>query len=246
MRVLIVDDEKPARDYLRRLLGDHPEIEVVGEAGDGLSALALTDELNPDLLLLDIRMPGLNGLAVAHQLTTREDPPRVIFVTAYDEHALEAFEAQAVDYLVKPADKKRLAKTLQKLKAPADNQRVLRALSALGQRKLQKIALLHEVKQVRFMIGWEEMIFLTSRKEKTYVMTDRGELRSMETLAGLAGHLPETFCRTHRSYLVNLERVEQIQPWSNGAYNLVLRGCREHIPLSRGYAREFKALVNWT
>lgn len=246
MKILVVDDEPPARDYLKRLLGAFPEVEVIGEAGDGLTALELVERLQPDVIMLDIRMPGLSGLEVAHQLTARENPPRVVFVTAYDEHALEAFETQAVDYLVKPADGKRLRKTLERLKQPVDTEGVLRALSSLGQKRLQKIALLNEVKQVRIMVSWEQIIFLTSRNEKTYVTTDKGELRSMETLAALGESLPATFARTHRSYLVNLERVEQIQPWGNGAYNLVLRGIKEMIPLSRGYAKAFKESVNWS
>ena len=241
----MVDDEAPAREYLQSLLRGFPEIEVVGEAGDGLSALRMIDEKKPDAVFLDIRMPRLNGLEVAQQLTLRESPPRIVFVTAYDEHALEAFESEAVDYLVKPCTTKRLKKAVQKLAKPASDQNIAGAVRRLGQKNLQKLALLHETKKVRFMIGWDEIIFMTSRDEKTYVITDRGELRAMENLGALAECLPSTFFRTHRSYVVNLERVEQIQPWGNGAYNLVLKGVSEVIPLSRGYAGAFKEAVNW-
>ena len=222
------------------------QAEVIGEAGDGISALQKIQELQPEVVLLDIRMPQMTGLEVAHQLSAWAQAPKVIFVTAYDEHAIEAFEAQAVDYLVKPASQKRLRKALENLREPIEQAQMLKALTALGQRELQKIALLHEVKQVRFMVAWKDIIYLTSRNEKTYVVTEKGELRSMETLSGLAALLPKTFCRTHRSYFVNLERVDQIQPWANGAYNLLLKGVKKMIPLSRGYAKEFKALVNWT
>jgi two-component system response regulator LytT len=245
VRVLIVDDEAPAREYLQSLLRGFPQIEVVGEAGDGLTALNLVDSEQPDVLFLDIRMPGLDGLEVAQQLSLRESSPRIVFVTAYDEHALEAFESEAVDYLVKPCTTKRLKKAIQKLERPVSSQNVAGAVRKLGQKSLRKLALLHEVKKVRFMIAWDEIIFLTSRNEKTYVATDRGELRAMETLGVLAEVLPDTFCRSHRSYVVNLDRVEQIQPWGNGAYNLVLRGVKETIPLSRGYAKNFKDAVNW-
>ena len=114
MRILVVDDEAPARDRLKRLLREFTEVEVVGEAADGKAALAATAELQPDLILLDIRMPGMDGMEAARHLATLPQPPRVIFTTAYGEHALEAFEAQAIDYLVKPVRKERLAQALER------------------------------------------------------------------------------------------------------------------------------------
>ncbi len=241
MKILIVDDEAPAREYLRSLLEDL-EVEVIEEACDGPDALAQAARF--DLVLLDIRMPGMSGLEVAQALVGFQPAPRIIFVTAYDQHAVRAFELEAVDYLVKPVSPKRLTRALERVRQQPRPD-LTRLLSHLTGKKLEKIALLDETRQVRLMVPWDEIIWVSSEKEKTYAVTDRGRLRAMETLTGLEAHLPDTFLRTHRSYLVNLDRVEQIQPWGNGAYNLVMRGYADPIPLSRSYAKAFKDRVNW-
>ena len=113
MRLLIVDDEQPARDRLRRILEEEDEYEVVGEAGNGLDAIAMAARLEPDAVLLDIRMPGLTGIETAHHLNSLEQPPAVVFTTAYDEYAVEAFEARAIGYVLKPVRRKRVIAALQ-------------------------------------------------------------------------------------------------------------------------------------
>ena len=113
MKILIVDDEKPARDRLRQLVEDLGGHDVVGEAGNGEEALSLTDELGPDVVLLDIRMPGMDGIETAHHLNTMSDPPAVVFATAYDEYAIDAFDARAIGYVLKPVRRERLERALE-------------------------------------------------------------------------------------------------------------------------------------
>lgn len=125
MKVLIVDDEKPARDRLRQLVGDFGEHEVVGEAGNGQQALALASTLNPDVVLLDIRMPGVDGIETAHHLNALDSPPAVVFTTAYDQYAIDAFEARAIGYVLKPVRRERLERALDHAARVSDRKSVV-------------------------------------------------------------------------------------------------------------------------
>lgn len=251
LRVLIVDDEAPARRLLMERLKEHPDLEVVGQAESGREALQKARELHPQAVFLDIQMPGLNGLDVAREFMQWETPPRVIFATAYEEHAIAAFELEALDYLLKPVERERLALAVEKLTRGNEEQdyleRVLRAVEAADRRSpLTRLALLDEVAQVRYVIGLEEVCFITTKSEKTYVHLEGRTLRCMETLQSLESRLPpDRFLRSHRAYLVNIDRVTKIAPWSSGTYNLTLRGVAQSIPLSRGQAPLFKERLGW-
>ncbi|MBI3927902.1 MAG: response regulator transcription factor [Armatimonadetes bacterium] len=247
MRALVVDDEPPARELLRELLSEW--VEVVGEAGSGETALEQIALLEPDVVFLDIHMPGKDGLALARELSEHDNPPRLVFVTAYDQHAVEAFRLEAVDYLLKPVDPERLRQTLQRLSREENAQellgRLLRAADRLQGRSLERLALLDERSGVRHVMELSRIGWITSRDEKTYVFAEGRELRCMDTMSGLEGRLGERFLRTHRSFIVNLDRVVEVVPWGNGAYNLRLAGWEGEIPLSRRHAPLFKARVGW-
>lgn len=226
MRVLIVDDEAPARMRLRRLLGELPQVEVVGEASDGAMALQLAAQLGPDALFLDVQMPEVSGLDVAASLP---DPrPVVVFVTAFDHYALQAFEADAIDYLLKPVEPERLARAVAKLLAREVRQRERTAVPA--QLLIADRGRTHVVR--RDEIDWLEAA-------DNYVTVHAGgrALLMRRTLAGLLCDLGEGFARTHRSAAVALAQVAAVLPRDKGDATLRLRGGAE-VPCSRQYRAE--------
>lgn len=251
LKTLIVDDEAPARQFLAEHLGQESQIEIVGQASSGREALEMISKLQPDVIFLDIQMPGLNGLDVARELAGREAVPRVVFVTAFEEHAIKAFELEAVDYLLKPVEPSRLKATLKRLERDSMQRPNLQRLLGLLEQKepeppLTRLALLDEVAQVRFVVSLNDICYITSKDDKTYVHLEERALRSMDSLGVLEKRLPgDQFLRSHRAYLINLHRVLKISPWSSGTYNLTLRGVKEPLPLSRGQAPIFKAKLGW-
>lgn len=226
MRVLIVDDEKPARDKLRRLLAQEAGIDAIEEAPDGFDALERIEAFRPDALFLDIAMPELSGIELAASLP---DPaPAIVFVTAYDEYALRAFDAGAIDYLLKPYDAARLARAVRRLReriaAPA-----AQALPALPLQQL----LVSERGATRVVpvaeIGWIE-----SADNYVALHTPSGSPLLRQTLAGLAERLEPAFLRCHRRAAVQLAWIERVVPLDKGDCELLLRGGAR-VPCSRQY-----------
>ncbi|HZN11570.1 MAG TPA: LytTR family DNA-binding domain-containing protein [Blastocatellia bacterium] len=241
MRVLIADDEPLARRRLRELLADDPEVEVVGECASGEAALAAVRAQAPDLVFLDIEMPGLDGLAVSAALGG-ERGPLVIFVTAYDQYAVKAFELRAVDYLLKPFDWERFDRALGRAKgqwrarqAPEASEQILALLGELKAppRYLERLAIRSDGR-VRLWRA-EEIDWIEA--EGNYVRVHAGKLSALvrETLSGLEARLdPRRFTRIHRSQIVNLDRIQELHPWSHHDYRVVLRDGTE-LTLSRSY-----------
>jgi two-component system, LytTR family, response regulator len=249
IRTLIVDDEPLARDCVRLALGNQPGIELVGECGDGPSAVAAIRRSVPDLIFLDVQMPGLDGFGVVEQVGPHQMPP-VVFVTAYDTHALRAFSLHAVDYLLKPFDDRRFAETLAHVRRQLRQARE----SELGRRL---VALLGELRPVgesaaspsrghasRILVRQEERLeFLPVdavdwlEAAGNYVRVhvgDRSEL-VRTTLSGLLEQLdPAVFLRIHRSVIVNVTRVRAIHPWFGGDYVATLADGQE-LRVSRSY-----------
>ena len=224
MRLLIVDDEAPARARLRRLLAAHADVHVVGEASDGEQALATVASLSPDALLLDIQMPGLGGLDVAASLP---DPaPAVVFVTAYDRYALPAFDAAAVDYLLKPVEPERLARALQRLRE--------RTAPATAPSRPAPAQLLIPDRGRLHVVACAEILWLEAADN--YVVVHTGERAPLmrRTLAGLLHDLGSGFVRTHRSAAVALAHVQAVQPRERGDGSVLLRGGQQ-VPCSRQY-----------
>lgn len=237
MNVLIVDDEKPARERLRHLLAELPDIETVGEAADGLQALENLARQATDVVLLDIRMPELDGLAVARQLASQPRPPAVIFVTAYGEHALEAFETHAVDYLVKPVRGERLAKALQAARRLTRAQ--LQALSDAPPKGRQQ--LLARVAGKTRLVAIEDVLFF--RAEDKYVSVHHlgGEFVIEDALKGLEEEFGARFVRIHRNALVAVAAVVGLEKTAHGHQLLLKDGTR--LDVSRRHVRQVKALL---
>jgi two-component system response regulator AlgR len=234
LRVLVVDDEPPARDRLRRLLAEVPGVAVVGEAGHGLEALELCGRLDPDVVLLDVRMPGMDGIEAARHLAALEDPPAVVFTTAYEEHAVEAFEAQAVGYLLKPVRQEKLARALRHAARVAGTQLARVAeLASPGRRREHLCARLGD--QLR-LIPLDDVYYFMAGQKYVTVRHRGGSDLIEESLRSLAGEFAPEFVRVHRNALVALRWVGAVERDAEGHYHVRLRECDETLPVSRRHA----------
>ncbi|MES2732817.1 MAG: response regulator [Bacteroidota bacterium] len=239
MRALIIDDERLARSELRRMLEVFPRIDIVGEAVNAEEALQKIDELSPDLLFLDIQMPGKNGFELLSSLEGKV--PDVIFTTAYDEYALKAFEFNALDYLLKPIDSQRLAEAIQKVD---ENERH-------EVQKKENIKILTEHDQV-FVKDGEKCWFVKLGKVRLFesmgnyvrLHFDDQKPLILKSLNTLEERLDiNTFFRANRKHIINLQWIEKIEPWFSGGLQVTLRGG-DKIEISRRQAIRFKELLS--
>ena len=223
IRVLIVDDEAPARDKLRRWLGTHADIDIAGEAADGLAAASAIDSLKPDAVFLDIQMPGLSGLEVAAQLES-DTAPLLVFVTAYDEHAIRAFDLNAVDYLLKPYDRDRLEKTLQRLRERRGSPATPSAVQvARTQTRSSERLLVPRGEQLE-LIEAGNIHWLEADDNYVHVHTAATRYIVRRTLADLLSQLGEQrFIRIHKSTAVNIAEVASLSPLFKGDHEVRLR-----------------------
>jgi two-component system response regulator AlgR len=242
LSVLIVDDEPPARDRLERLVGELPGWAVAAACGSGLEALDLVTTLRPAVVLLDIRMPGMTGIETARHLNTFERPPAVVFTTAYDQYALQAFESQAVGYLLKPVRRARLVEALQHAARLSPPQ--LKQLSArerpLGRRLHVAIAARDRLR----LIAVRDILFFRAEQKYVTVRHPGGEDLIDESLRHLAEEFREHFVRAHRSLLVNIAHIESLERDPDGTHNLRLRNYRDPLPVSRRQLGELKKRLN--
>ncbi len=236
LRTLIVDDEPPARARLRAMLGEIKDVSVIGEAGNGREALTLCGELSPDLVLMDIRMPGMNGIEAARHLTTLARPPAIIFATAYDEYALEAFETQALGYLLKPVRREKLARAVRHAARVASPQLLRLARQAgLGQRREQICARLGE--ELRLIRVAD--IFYFAADQKYVTVRHRGGFDLIEeSLRALAEEFSPEFIRVHRNSVVSMAHVRALERTPEGQYLVTFNDCDETLPVSRRHASD--------
>ncbi len=250
VRALVVDDEQLAREELCFLLESVPEVEVVGQAQNGLEAVALVERLAPELLFLDIQMPGLDGFQVVRELMGRDDVPRFIFVTAYDRYAIKAFEVNAVDYLLKPVDKTRLGEAVSRITREMEGKPIAsqleRLLGALERTNTQK-RLVVKVSDRFMLVDASDVIYAMVEDGVVTIATDRVTGTSnVRTLDELAASLDDDmFWRVHRSYIVNLQRVKEVVPWFNRTIQLKMADRNKtEIPVSRSNTRRLKEHLN--
>jgi len=245
MRVLIADDEPPARAKLRRLLAREPDAEVVGEAADGEATVAAIETLRPDLVLLDVQMPRLDGFGVVERLGAMRMPP-VIFVTAHDTHAIRAFEVHALDYLLKPVSPERFHHAMTRLAAsgaagetaaprPGLAGRLDALLQAVGRSGGYAGQLLVEDGRRALFLRVERIDRLHAERNYVRVVAGAESFRLRGTLAALLARLdPGQFLRIGRSDVVRLDAVKELHPWSHGDYRVVMRDGTE-LTWSRRY-----------
>jgi two-component system LytT family response regulator len=250
IRTLIVDDEPLARERVKRFLGEESDIEIVGEAADGREAVEKIRTLRPDLVFLDIQIPELDGFGVLEEVGASR-LPAVIFITAYDQYALKAFDFHALDYLLKPYDRERFRRALERARAQiaagksSDLDERLRALLEnfkSGQKHLERLMIKSQGRV--FFLRADEIDWIEA--EGNYVRLHAGRDTHMlrETMNHLASRLdPEKFLRIHRSTLVNIERIKELQPMFSGDYTVVLRDGTQ-LTLSRTYRDHFLELFD--
>jgi DNA-binding LytR/AlgR family response regulator len=252
-RAVIVDDEKPARDRLRRLLGEHADFDLVGEAADAASAAALIDRERPDVAFLDVQMPEGDGFEVLRRIRHR---PRVIFTTAYDRYAVPAFEVNSLDYLLKPFSRERLAAALARARealragAAPPSQEILRLLEEIRTRAQGQPAppLRIPVRRAAKIVLLEpaEVLWFEAEETIVFARTVEGRLLVERTLNELEAQLAPAFFRTHRAYLVNVSRIAEILPGDGGAARIVMNDPQKSVvPMSRRQARLLREIIPW-
>ncbi len=243
-----MDDERLALEEIQYQLETIPEIEIIGQGRNGPEAIRLVQELEPDLMFLDVQMPGLNGFEVVEQLIKMDNLPQVVFVTAYDQYAVKAFEVNVVDYLLKPVEKNRLEKAIQRVRYQLESktvseQKIRELLSMMNGTPHKRAKLLIKDKSRNIMVDSEEIIYATVSDGIVSVSSRdlRGET-NYRTLEDLQAYLdPQSFWRVHRSYLVNINRIKEVIPWFNRTLQLKMNDRQEtEIPVSRAHAKRFK------
>ena len=246
IRTLVVDDEPLARERLTALLAAEADIEVVGQCRDGEEAVTAIVDHTPDLVFLDVQMPALNGFEVIEAVGS-EKMPLIIFVTAYDQHALKAFQVRALDYLLKPFDRERFQDALQRARTQIQREET----GDIGRRLLALVKDLRrdQPKTDRLVVKSGGRLFFLRTDEVDWIEASGNYVRLhvgpvshllRETMNAIEGRLDgEKFFRIHRSRIVNMERIQEMQPWLNGEYAVVLRdGTR--LTLSRGYREKLQ------
>jgi two-component system response regulator LytT len=251
---VIADDEQPARDELAYLLRAFPAVDVLGQARNGVETVALVRELNPQLVFLDVEMPGLDGLGVIKKLVEKKARlPYFIFVTAYDQYAVRAFEVSAIDYLLKPIARSRLERAIGKVR------RVMEATEST-QEKLDRLMKLFEERPIpqksKLVVRSGGRLSLVDSDEVIYASIEDGVIsivtRDLEghsnfrTMEELQANLdPRTFWRVHRSYLINTNRIREVVPWFKSSYQLKMDDRKQtEIPVSRAQTRKLRELLN--
>ncbi|HOV80410.1 MAG TPA: LytTR family DNA-binding domain-containing protein [Bacillota bacterium] len=263
LKVLIVDDEYPARQELRYALSNFDNVEIVGEAANAQEALALIKALDYQILFLDISMPGMSGLELGAAIQELPRRPYIIFVTAYDEYAVSAFEVNAVDYILKPVEPKRLKKAIDKVikltqetsfaeslvDSREDQVSREREAKSPGQFHSQiKIDRITAEKQGKtFLVRESDIFYAFTEQDYVYIKTFSDKLYTRFTLKELEARLnPQVFFRTHRCYLVNLHKVKEIVPFFNGTYNLIVEDKeRSEVPVSRAQGKKLRKILGF-
>lgn len=253
INALIIDDERPARDELAFLLKSFPEISIIAQGKNGLEAIALIKEHEPGLVFLDVQMPGLDGFGVIKKLVERKlRLPQIIFATAYDQYAVQAFEVNAVDYLLKPFDKTRLSRAIQRVKklVEADASPVERLENLVGQLETSRLA-----PPVKLLVKSQARLLLVDSANMVYASIEDGTIsihtHDMEgtsnyrTIEELADSLDaESFWRPHRSFLVNIHHIREVVPWFKSSYLLKMNDKRSsEVPVSRAQTKRLRELL---
>jgi two-component system LytT family response regulator/two-component system response regulator LytT len=254
INTIIVDDEKPAREELAFLLKAFPEISLIGQGKNGLEAVSLIKEHNPDLVFLDVQMPGLDGFGVLQKLVERKlKVPHVVFATAFDHYAVQAFDVNAVDYVLKPFDKARLSKAIQKAKKEIEAhtstterlEQLVSQLSAPKQASTQPSKILIRSQQRMLLVDAEDLIFASIEGGLISVTAkDLEGSSNYRTLEELHATLDsDSFWRPHRSYLVNIHHIREVVPWFKSSFMLKMKDKKSsEIPVSRQQTKRLREL----
>lgn len=255
IHTIIVDDERPAREELLYLLKSFPEIDVVAQGRNGLDAIVLIKEHDPDLMFLDVQMPGLDGFGVIKRLVERKlRMPQIVFATAFDHYAIQAFDVNAVDYVLKPFDKSRISKAVERAKklveahsSPVDRLELLVKQLALPAAKTpQRVKLLIKSQSRMILVDAEDMIYASIEDGTITIAAREGEgVSNFRTIEELAASLDAaSFWRVHRSYLVNINHIKEVVPWFKSSYMLKMNDKRAtEIPVARAQTKRLREII---
>lgn len=243
LKAYIVDDEPLAREELKYLLNRSGQVEILGESDIAEGALQDISKLKPDIVFLDIELAEENGLDLAKQLEKLNPTPAIVVATAYDEYALQAFDTNAIDYILKPFDEDRIMHTLAKLKNLQKIGKEGIPAPYLQNDRYGKIAVSAEEKIV--LLSFAEILFIESCEGKCVIKSRKQSYKVNETLAEAEKKFNQAqFLRVHRSYIVNLDQIEEIQPWFNSTCNLIMNDGSK-VPVSRTYMKELKRAIGF-
>ena len=251
IRVLVVDDEPLAREKIRGMAADDPDLRVVGECTNGAEAIEAVQTLKPDLLLLDVQMPEVGGFAVLDALRSNGGHlPPVIFITAYDHYAVRAFEVHALDYLLKPFDRERFAAAMERakkqLRRDPDNgidARILALLEQIKEPQRYSERLVVKTGGRVFFLNTDEIDWIEAEGNYVSIHTGAKGYLLRETISSLETQLdPREFVRIHRSAIVRLDRIKELQPWSHGEYHVILHDGTQ-LTLSRSYREKLQGAL---
>jgi two-component system response regulator LytT len=255
LSVIIVDDEQLARDELSYLLRDVADLDVIGQGKNGLEALTLIKETSPDLVFLDVQMPGLDGFGVIKKLLEKKIPlPAIVFTTAFDQYAVKAFEVNALDYLLKPYDRKRIVQAVEKARKAREPEaaaingndaKLDSLLRLLEQQKTQTNKILLKANNRLFLVDQKEICFASIEDGVITVVAQNMEGQSnCRTLEELMSSLDANlFWRAHRSFLVNINRIKEVVPWFKSSYQIRMDDRKQtEIPVSRAQTRRLREL----
>lgn len=247
IRVLVVDDEELARVRIKELIADIPDVEVAGEAENGLRAVELIRELDPDVVVLDIQMPGMDGFEVVEALPC---VPLIVFATAFDEYAIKAFEVNSVDYLLKPISRERLGEAMARARvlladAPELDGQMSKLAGLIRSREVRRLPVMRGKKIV--LIDIDDIVWIGVEDELVFVHTTAEKYMANATMSELEGRLdPQVFFRSHRSSIVNLNHVKEIVPWFGGKYKIVVDDTpKSELVLSRARAKGLREIFPW-
>jgi two-component system, LytTR family, response regulator LytT len=251
LSVIIVDDEQLARDELSYLLKDVDDLDIIGQGKNGVEAVNLIKETSPDLVFLDVQMPGLDGFGVIKKLLEKKIPlPNIVFSTAFDQYAVKAFEVSALDYILKPFDKKRIFQAVEKARKTQEsdvppNEKLDTLVKLLEQQKPQTTKVLLKANNRLFLVDQKEICFASIEDGVITVVAQNMEGQSnCRTLEELLASLDTNFFwRAHRSYLVNINRIKEVVPWFKSSYQIRMDDKKQtEIPVSRAQTRRLRDL----
>ncbi|HSQ88074.1 LytTR family DNA-binding domain-containing protein [Romboutsia sp.] len=244
MRSIIVEDEFPAREELKYFINNFSDIEIINEFDNGLDVLKFIQENSVDVIFLDINIPLLDGMLLAKTIKQFKRSPKIVFITAYKEHAVDAFELEAFDYILKPYSEKRIVSTLNKLKKSNEiDNKSTKVNSLTKEIALSSVSLWKNDKLI--VINISDIYYCEAKERETIVFTKDSEYIVKTSITEFEKNLKNNlFFKTHRSYIVNTSKIKEIIPWFNNTYKLKLKDINSEIPVSRSKIKDFRKIMN--
>lgn len=241
MKCIIVEDEFPAREELKYFIKNHSNIEIVSEFDNGIDVLKFIQENSIDVIFLDINIPMLDGILLAKTINKFKYKPKIVFITAYKEHAVEAFELEAFDYVLKPYSDQRIINTLNKLKDCEENEKVLKREQNLEEKSDVQDTITMWKNDKIIVLKFDDIYYCEANERETIVYTKENEYIVKSSISEFFKSLSSNqFFKTHRSYIVNINKIKEIIPWFNSTYILKLNDIKKEIPVSRSNIKEFR------